>query len=65
MLEVAALPAHDAVLAGDTLTTIQLNMDWRAIIVGALNQYWATNQEDSTTLDNLDLLMSFFNDIYD
>jgi len=64
-LELAPLPAHDAILPGDTLTTIALNMDWRAIIAGALNQYWATNQDDTTTLDNLDLLMSFFNDLYD
>jgi hypothetical protein len=64
-MSVAPLPAHDAILAGDTLTTISLNMDWRAIIAGALNQYWATNQDDTTTLDNLDLLMSFFNDLYD
>jgi hypothetical protein len=64
-MSVSPLPAHDALLAGDTLTTIQLNMEWRAIINGALAQYWASNQEDAITIDNLDLLMSFFNDLYD
>jgi hypothetical protein len=64
-MEAAALPAHDAAIAGDTLTTISLNQEWRAIVGGALTQYWATNQEDSITIDNLDLLMSFINDLYD
>jgi hypothetical protein len=64
-LELAPLPAHDAILPGDTLTIIALNMDWRAIIAGALNQYWQTNEVDATTLDNLDKLMVFFNDLYD
>lgn len=64
-MEGVALPAHDAAIVGDTLTTISLNMEWRAIVAGALNQYWETNKTDATTLDNLDLLMSFFNDLYD
>ena len=61
----AALPAHDAAIVGDTLTTISLNQEWRAIIGGALTAYWETNQEDTITIDNLDLLMSFIEDLYD
>lgn len=64
-MELAALPAHDAALTGDTLTTISLNQEWRAIVVGALEAYWETNQEDTVTIDNLDLLMSFYEDLYD
>lgn len=63
-MELASLPAHDAAIAGDTLTTLTLNQEWRAIVVGALEAYWATNQEDTVTIDNLDLLMSFYDDLY-
>lgn len=64
-MSVAALPGHDAAISGDTLTTISLNQDWRAIIAGALQEYWDTRATDTTTLDNLDLFMTFLNDLYD
>lgn len=64
-MEAAALPAHDAAILGDTLTTISLNQEWRAIITGALEQYWMTTATDDTTLDNQDLLSAFYSDLYD
>lgn len=64
-MSVAALPAHDAAISGDTLTTISLNQEWRAIISGALEEYWQTRNTDNLTLDNLDLLSAFMNDLYD
>jgi hypothetical protein len=64
-MSVGALPAHDAAIVGDTLTTISLNQEWRAIIAGALEEYWQTRETDATTLDNLDFLSAFMLDLYD
>jgi hypothetical protein len=60
----SALPAHDAVLAGDSLTTVSLNFEWRKIISSAIEGYLATSAKDETTLDNQDLLSQFLIDLY-
>ena len=65
VLSLAALPAHDAAITGDTLTTISLNQEWRAILTGALEQYWNQGESDTISIDNYDLLMAFYNDLYD
>lgn len=64
-MSVAALPSHDGAISGDTLSTISLNQEWRAIITGALEEYWQTRKVDTLTLDNLDLLNAFYIDLYD
>lgn len=64
-MSVAALPAHDGAISGDTITTVSLNQAWRSIITGALEEYWQTRLTDNQTLDNLDFLNAFYIDLYD
>jgi hypothetical protein len=64
-MTLAALPAHDAAIAGDTITTLSLNQEWRAMVTGALEEYWQTSKTDDLTADNLDLWNAFYIDLYD
>jgi hypothetical protein len=61
----SALPAHDAALTGDTLTSLTLNFEWRKIISSAIEGYLANRGEDETTLDNQDFLSALLIDLYD
>lgn len=58
-----SLPVHNAALAGDILTTIQLNHEWREIVAGALQFYWR-HGKDGLALDNEDLLDDLLTDLY-
>jgi hypothetical protein len=64
-LTLLELDAHDAVIAGDTLTTITLNSQWRMMLAGAINSYLANYATDDLTLENQQLLGVFFLDLYD
>lgn len=57
------LPAHNAALAGDELTTIQLNHEWREIVASALQFYWRYGKS-SLALDNEDMLDDLLEDLY-
>lgn len=57
------LPVHNQALAGDSLTAIQFNHEWRRIVASALQFYW--RHGDSTlALDNEDLLDDLLIDLY-
>lgn len=56
-------PAHNAVLSGDTLTTLTLNREWRKIISSAIEGYFNPAWDD-LTLDNQDLLSALLEDLY-
>lgn len=58
-----ALPIHNQALAGDELTTIQLNREWRKIVASALQLYWR-HGKDGLALDNEDLLDDVLEDLY-
>jgi hypothetical protein len=64
LTEVAFIP-HDELLAGDTLKTITLNAQWRIVLVGAINEFLANDNQDALTLENQQLLGEFFADLYD
>jgi len=57
-------PAHNEILAGDTLTTISLNREWRKIIASAIEEHLFHRAKDELTLDNQDLLMELYQDLY-
>ena len=59
------LPAHDAILTGDTLTSLSINREWRKLISNAIEAYLSHNKSDELTLDNEDLLSDLFLDFYD
>ena len=63
-MSASPLPAHDAPVGTGPLTSIVLNQEWRAIITGALESYWATYPDSLTTIDNLDKFNEFLNDLY-
>lgn len=58
------LPAHNQALAGDTLTTIQINYQWRKIVASAL-QFYFTHYSDALGYDNEDFLSGLILDLYD
>lgn len=58
-----SLPAHDEALTDDTLTSIQLNFQWRKIIAAALENYFRHGDE-GLALDNDDLFNNLLNDLY-
>lgn len=57
------MPQHNEALAGDVLTTIQLNFEWRKIVAAALSFYW-TEFFSSLGLDNEDLRDKLLIDLY-
>jgi len=63
-LSLLTLPEHDAVLAGDTITTLSINREWRKIIGAAILDYFENGNDDSLTLDNWDLLNALLFDLY-
>lgn len=63
VLLTTALPVHNAALAGDELTTIQLNREWRKIVASALQFYWR-HGKTSLALDNEDALDDLLEDLY-
>jgi hypothetical protein len=60
----SSLPGHNDVLAGDTLYNIQLNYQWRKILVAALESYFQ-HGDAGLALDNDDLFNNLINDFYD
>lgn len=62
-LQILALPDHNEALAGDTLTTISFNYQWREIVASAL-QFYFNHDESALGLDNEDLLNNVLNDLY-
>jgi microcystin-dependent protein len=58
------LPAHNQALAGDTLTVLTLNYEWRKFIAAAIDAYLNQSADDEQTLDNIDLLYEFYEDLY-
>jgi len=63
-LSLEALPAHDELLAGDALTKLTLNHEWRRFISVAISAYLANFATDDITLDNQDLLDLLLDDLY-
>ncbi len=57
------LPAHNAVLAGDSLTTLALNYKWRKIIAIAL-QFWFTHGDTTLAMTNEDYFEGLIQDLY-
>jgi hypothetical protein len=57
------LPAHNEALAGDELTTIALNFEWRKIVASAL-QFYFTHYSDELGYDNEDFLSALIWDLY-
>jgi len=51
------LPDHDAPIAGDTLTTLTLNYQWRRIIVDAIDRHLEYAFEDAIDPDKIDAIM--------
>jgi hypothetical protein len=58
------LPAHNQALAGDTLTAIQLNHEWRKIVASALYFYFRHNGKTELAYDNDDFLSVLLEDLY-
>lgn len=61
------MPAHDAVLAGDSRTTIRLNYIWRQFMAGLLLDYleqnfWHLTQADFDMLQ--DVYVDMLEDLY-
>jgi len=57
------LPDHNLVLAGDQLTTLSLNFEWRKLIASALEFYFS-HGETGLALDNDDLFNNLLIDLY-
>lgn len=57
------MPVHNEALAGDELTTIQFNHEWRRIVASALTYYFRDYETD-LGLDNEDLFNSVLVDLY-
>lgn len=57
------MPAHNAALAGDTLTTLALNYQWRRIIAIAL-QFWFTHGDEGLAATNEDYFEALIQDLY-
>lgn len=62
-LETLTLPVHNEALAGDDLTTLALNFEWRKIVASALQFYWSHARTD-LAYDNEDLLDDLLIDLY-
>lgn len=58
------MPAHNAALAGDTLTSLTINYQWRKFIAAAIDAYLNQSADDEQSLDNFDMLYSFYDDFY-
>lgn len=63
-LKSLVLPAHNQALAGDTLTSIQLNYEWRKIVASALYFYFRHNGKTELAYDNDDFLSVLLEDLY-
>lgn len=57
------MPAHNIASAGDSLTTLSLNHEWREIIASALQFYFHQGYTD-LALDNDELLTHVLDDLY-
>jgi len=53
------LPDHDAILSGDTPTTLTLNYQWRRIIVDAIDRHLEFAFENAVDPDKIDAIMKF------
>lgn len=58
------MPAHNEALAGDTLTVLTINYQWRKIIAAAIDGYLNQSARDEQSLDNIDMLYQFYEDLY-
>lgn len=57
------MPSHIEALAGDTLTTIQINHKWREIVASAL-YFFFRHGKTELAYDNDDLLSILLDDLY-
>jgi len=67
LLDELPLGSHDTPIAGDTITTLNLNSEWRKFLASAIGVYFsiATRSASQSQLDTFDpLLADLFDDFY-
>lgn len=64
LLDELPLGSHDAVIVGDTITTLHLNSEWRKFVSSAIGSYFssATRKASQAQLDDFDPLLSILLD---